>query len=115
MNSPNNSDWKKRLQELEAEINPTNPATGEKYTVPETLKLVTDPTQYQPLVQKTLNWFNGLATGSKVVVAMVVILAVFTVLRSVFQLVAAVASLAIFGIVLYLVYKFLITPQSTDN
>ncbi len=115
MKPADNSNWQQRLKELEVEVNQTTPATEVKFTVPEPLKAMTDPARYQNLIDRILPWFNELSQPSKVVVAVVGAIVAFIVLRSVLQLVAAAASLAILGIILYLVYRFLIAPKPTDQ
>jgi anti-sigma-K factor RskA len=115
MKPADNSNWQQRLQELEVEVNQTAPATEVKFTLPEPLKAITDPAQYQNLIDRLLPWFNNLSQISKVVVAVAGALVAFVVLRSVLQLVAAAASLAILGIILYLVYRFWIAPKPTDQ
>ncbi len=115
MKPADNSNWQQRLQELEVEVNQTTPGTEVKFTVPEPLKAMADPAQYQNLIDRLLPWFNNLSQTTKVAVAVIGALVAFVVLRSVLQLVAAAASLAILGIILYLVYRFLIAPKPTDQ
>jgi len=115
MKSSDNSNWQQRLKELEVEVNQTKPATEVKFTVPEPLRVMSDPAQYRTLIDRILPWFNNLPQGSKVIVAVVGALVAFIVLRSVLQLVVAAASLAILGIIFYLVYRFLIAPKSTEE
>ncbi|NJL90269.1 MAG: hypothetical protein HC916_11130 [Coleofasciculaceae cyanobacterium SM2_1_6] len=132
MKSSNNSNWQQRLQELEAEVNqssgqtstPNNgqnnnaestPGNYTSYTIPEELKAMTNPTRYQPFLDRTLVWFKALPQVGKIAVVVVGAFVTFSVLRSVLQLVAAIASLAILGILLYLGYKFLVATQVTDE
>lgn len=109
MNSPENQKVDQRLQELESQINQTpslNAETGQ-------------PLQRQPQdeqeIYRTLNkitdWFKGLPSTAKVIVIVVAALVGFSLLRTVFQLVASLFSLAVLGVLLYLVYKFWIAPQ----
>lgn len=115
MKPADNSNWQQRLQELEVEVNQTTPSPEVKFSVPAPLKAITDSAQYQNLIDRLLPWFSNLSKSSKVIVAVVGALVAFVVLRSVLQLVAAAASLAILGIILYLVYRFLIAPKSTEQ
>lgn len=136
MKSSNNSNWQQRLQELEAEVNQTagqsseqnqrqtngqnnnpesTPGNYTSYTIPEELKAMANPARYQPLLDRTLLWFNTLPQVGKIAVVVVGAFVTFSVLRSVLQLVAAIASLAILGVLLYLGYKFLVANQITDK
>lgn len=133
MKSSNNSDWQQRLQELEAEVNQSSgqssaqnngqnnnnsestPGNYTSYTIPERLKSMADPVRYQPLLDRTLMWFNTLPQVGKIAVVVVGAFVTFSMLRSVFQLVAAIASLAILGALLYLGYKFLVASQVNNE
>lgn len=64
------------------------------------------------VIERVANWFNSLPRGGKVAVVIIATVVGFSILRSVLQLVASLISLAILGVILYLVYKFFITPRS---
>jgi len=141
MKSSNNPNWQQRLQELEAEVNQSGGQSGGQspeqspeqnngqnnnnsestpgnytsYTIPERLKSMADPARYQPLLDRTLVWFKALPQVGKIAVVVVSAFVTFSVLRSVLQLVAAIASLAILGTLLYLGYKFLVATQVRDE
>lgn len=140
MKSSNNSNWQQRLQELEAEVNQSSGQSSEQspeqnqrqsigqnnksestpgnytsYTIPEELKAMANPTRYQPFLDRTLVWLKTLPQVGKIAVVVVGAFVTFSVLRSVLQLVAAIASLAILGILLYLGYKFLVANQVADE
>ncbi len=141
MKSSNNPDWQQRLQELEAEVNQSGGQSGGQspeqspeqnngqnnnnskstpgnytsYTIPERLKSMADPARYQPWLDRTLVWFKALPQVGKIAVVVVSAFVTFSVLRSVLQLVAAIASLAILGTLLYLGYKFLVATQVKDE
>ncbi len=137
MKSSNDPDWQQRLQELEAEVNQNSGQSPNQspeqnngqnnnnsestsgnytsYTIPERLKSMTNPALYQPLLDRTLGWFNTLPQVGKIAVVVVGAFVTFSVLRSVLQLVAAIASLAILGVLLYLGYKFLVATQVKDE
>lgn len=57
-------------------------------------------------------WFQGLPTVGKVMVVVVGGSLGLSLFKTVFQLITSLISLAILGIILYMVYKFFITPQS---
>ncbi|WP_446366227.1 hypothetical protein [Coleofasciculus sp. G3-WIS-01] len=57
-------------------------------------------------------WFNNLPSVGKVIVVIVGGSLGLSLLKSVFQLITSLISLALLGIILYVVYKFFITPKS---
>lgn len=57
-------------------------------------------------------WFNSLPTVGKVIVVIVGGSFGLSLLKTVFQLITSLISLALLGIILYVVYKFFITPKS---
>jgi len=108
MNRQNNQNWERKLQELEAEI----------YTqTPESVKpLWNDESDSQEIRQNTvgrvLSWFESLHPKAKVATIAIAAVGILFILQTIVKLVTALIGLAIFGTVLYLVYKFLIVPQS---
>lgn len=64
------------------------------------------------LLTQVTQWFESLPSPGKVAVVIISALVGFSILRNVLQLVASVLSLAILGVILYLVYKFFVTPKS---
>lgn len=113
MNSQENRDNERRLQERDMEINPKQiPTVQTRIEQPSTQN-----TNFSSLLPSRLNqmtnWFNSLPSPGKVVVAIVATLIGFSVLRTVLQLVASLISLAFLGVILYLVYKFFVAPKSS--
>ena len=106
MNPQENKNWERRLQELEVEINqsssPSPVTQNDKSQQTETL--------FAPI----RDWFNSLPTPGKVGVAIVAVVAAFSLLNSILRLVALLLSIAILGGLLYLLYKFLIAPNSSE-
>jgi len=110
MNSPENQKIDQRLQELESQINQTPPSLNAEPGQPLERQQQDDQEIYKTL-NKITDWFNGLPSTAKVIVIVVAALVGFSLLRTVFQLVASLFSLAVLGVLLYLVYKFWIAPQ----
>ncbi len=113
MNSKENRDDERRLQELEMELdkNQSPPSIGDRTEQP-LQRQVNNSQPEKSVLNQVANWFNSLPRGGKVAVAIIATLVGFSILRSVLQLVASLISLAIVGVVVYLVYKFFVTPQS---
>lgn len=112
MNPQENQDQQRRLQELEKEINQENlKAVGTKLGTQLQEKLNSSP-QLSSTFNQVANWFKSLPSVAKVAVAIVAALMGISLLSSIMKLVAAVISLAILGVILYLGYKYLIVPQS---
>ena len=111
MNPPENRDNERRLQELEMELEKERlPSVDTQTGQPPSLSL-NRALQLTPVFQKVANWFNSLPSFGKVAVVIIAVLIGFSILRTVLQLVASLISLALIGVILYLVYKFFVTPQ----
>lgn len=102
MNTQNNQDWERRLQELEVEVNP------------EPEKQTSLPKQFEKTFNQLKQWYNQLSSPAQVAVAIVGIMLVFSVLNSVLKLVTSILSITILAVVLYGLYKFLIRPHQGD-
>lgn len=109
MNPPDNQDYERRFQELEMERH-----REQEHPVKFTQPGFPDSPPLKVMAQQVANWFNSLPKVGKVVVVLVGISLAFSLLRSVLQLLASLISLALLGALVYLVYKFFITPQSTQ-
>ena len=94
-------DQQRKLEELEAEINQS----------------VSPPTDspIEPSPQRTLQerW-NSLPTFGKGAIAAVALFVGVSLLSTVLRLVTSLLSVAILGVVLYLLYKFFIAPRSSE-
>lgn len=106
MNPQENRDDDRILQKLEAQLNQNR--------IVSSLWPAFNRSQSEVAFNQVVNWFNGLANPAKVAVVAIAVLVGFSVVKSILQLVASLIGLAILGIILYLVYKFLITPQSSN-
>jgi hypothetical protein len=109
MNPQENRNYKQRDPQVEKE----HPYLSQAKQIGQSLR---DNLKNLPVDQSALNqaktWFNGLNPVAKAVVAVMGISLGFTVVNSILQLVGSLISLAILGGILYLVYKFFLTPQS---
>ncbi|HAG83799.1 MAG TPA: hypothetical protein DD379_14060 [Cyanobacteria bacterium UBA11162] len=90
----------------------TNPPSTETQPWKILQKGFADSQPVKSILNQVSQWFNTLPTVGKVVVGIVGVSMAFSLLRSVFQLVASLITLTLLGTILYLVYKFFITSQS---
>lgn len=95
--------------EINKDTNPTSSNTQPQQILPNGFP---DSQPVKSALNQVTKWFDSLPTVGKVVVAVVAITMGFSLLKSVFQLVASLISLTVLGFILYLVYKFFITPPS---
>ena len=95
-------DQQRKLEELEAEINQS----------------VSPPADspIEPSPQRTLQerW-NSLPPLGKGAIAAVALFVGFSLLNTVLRLVTSLLSVAVLGVVLYLLYKFFIAPRSSES
>jgi hypothetical protein len=112
MNPKENPDNQRRLQELAKAINQEQiRAIGTR--LGQQLQQSLNSSQLlSPVFNQVSNWFNSLPSAAKVAVAIIAALMGISLLGSILKLFAALISLAILGVVLYLGYKYLIVPQS---
>jgi uncharacterized membrane protein YcjF (UPF0283 family) len=113
MNPQENQDYKRKLQELEAQLDKERSFESvETQPSPNLQKPVNHSQPEKSVFNQVTNWFNSLPSAGKVAVAAIAALIGFSILRTVLQLVASLFSLALLGVILYLVYKFFVTPRS---
>ncbi|MEC4984903.1 MAG: hypothetical protein SAJ37_04190 [Oscillatoria sp. PMC 1068.18] len=116
MNSQENQNWQQKLQELEKEVNQDYSSPTSYNSEPgKPLQTQSETSaDFSDAIAKLQNWFASLPTAGKVAVVAIAAIVGFSLLRTVLQLVASLISLAILGVVLYLLYKFFIAPQSPE-
>lgn len=114
MNSQNQQDWQKRLQELEVEVQQTPNRQSQNQTSNTPTHNETS-IEWQAKWQQITTWFSNLPTIAKAIVAIVTLSVSFSLLKMVFQLVSALIGMAFIGAVLYGVYRFAIAPQSSKS
>lgn len=118
MNPQENREVERRLKELEIELNQNSSSRPIKVEPGQPLQADPNDSEITSQITKTVfkvtNWFKGLSDIGKIVVVVVAILVGFSLLRTVFQLVTALISLAFLGVLLYLAYKFFVAPRSPN-
>ncbi len=116
MNSQPERDLEQRLEELEREANSvpvevTKPQPASPQLIQDT-KLAA--TETSPLGQ-FFNWFSHLSSAGKLIVLSVGAVFGIAILRAVLNLVAAVISLGVLALVLYVGYRFFVSRAETNN
>jgi hypothetical protein len=112
MNPQENRDYERRLQELEAELNKDKPLSSGEIPFRQPLERYINRSQIESIRNRVVNWFDILPKPAKVAVVAIAAMVGVSLFLSVLRLVASLISLAILGVILYLVYKFFVTPQS---
>ncbi|MBD2127749.1 hypothetical protein H6F97_15400 [Microcoleus sp. FACHB-1] len=112
MNPQENRDYERRLQELEAELNKDKPLSSGEIPFRQPLERYINRSQIESIRNRVVNWFDILPKPAKVAVVAIAAIVGVSLFLSVLRLVASLISLAILGVILYLVYKFFVTPQS---
>ncbi|AFZ21637.1 hypothetical protein Mic7113_6037 [Allocoleopsis franciscana PCC 7113] len=112
MNPQENPDYERRLQELEAELNKDKPLPSVEMPFRQPLERYINRSQIESSRNRVLNWFNSLPKPGKVAVVAIAVIVGASLFLSLLRLVASLISLAILGVILYLVYKFFVTPPS---
>ncbi len=113
MNPKDNPYYKRRLQELESHLDPKTSWQSVEIKLQQFFgRHVNSSESETSIVKQVSDWFNRLSRAGKVAVVAIAAIIGFSVLKSLLQLVASLFTLALFGVILYLVYKFFVAPQS---
>lgn len=103
MSSQPNSDWERKLQDLETKIHQTTP-----------MNTTNVPDEAKNTFYRIQVWFDSLPPVGRIAVALVAMTIAFSILSTIFKVITSLLSVAVIGIVLYLGYKFFMTPRSDD-
>lgn len=104
MNSPNNQEWQRKLEALEAEINRNAGFQDSEKTVePEILP---ERTKYETWLSSAKDWFDRLPQTGKIAVTIGGIWLSFSLLNTFLHIVSSLVSIAFIGFLLYVGYKF---------
>ena len=95
MNSQEQQNWQKKLQDLEAQIHNSSSAN-------------------QNLLPRIRQWFANLATPGKAVVVVVGVVFTLSLLNTVFWLAKLLLSLTILGGIVYFAYKLLFAHKNQE-
>ena len=112
MNPQENREYENKLQDLERELEKDQSLRSLETNPGQPVQRHVNDSQAKSVLNQVATWFNRLPSAGKVAVVIIAAIVGFSLLRSVLQLVASLISLAILGGILYLVYKFFVTPRS---
>jgi hypothetical protein len=123
MNQPNSpTDWEKRLQELEAEVNASSQQqdqTTQQDSVSPSSPVGSESGQFSRRVQgialQVRRWFDQLPILGKVIVGAVAVGISLSLLKTVFQLITSVLTLAIIGALGYVAYQVFIGSKNNTE
>jgi len=123
MNQPNSpTDWEKRLQELEAEVNASGQQqdqTTQQDSVSPSSPAGSESGQFSRRVQgvalQVRRWFDQLPLLGKVIVGAVAVGISLSLLKTVFQLITSVLTLAIIGALGYVAYQVFIGSKNNTE
>jgi hypothetical protein len=105
MEPQNNFEIEEKLQELEKEINRTNPSEV-KPESPVTVSTVSD---------RFLQWFQALPKGGQVAVLIVGVIASLTLVKILVELISLSIGLGFMAVLLYLGYKLFLGSNTSNN
>jgi cell division protein FtsX len=114
MSSSNQQEWQRKIKDLKIKVD----SAADEPIIPEILSSIDaellEGTNLQEKLQNTQNWFEQIPASAKVAVVVGVAIIGLMLLKTVFQLVTSMITLAIVGAALWLVYRFVITPKQTE-
>ncbi len=105
MSVPNEPEWKRKLHDLEAQMNQTRPLQSNSDT----------SESIQSLYQRAVTWFQQLPKEGQIAVAVAGAVLGLSVLGTLVKLVSFALSLVLLGGLLYIGYKFFLAPSSQDR
>lgn len=96
MNFEPNSNWRKKIEDLETQIN----------------QVTSNPNQ---LFSQVRNWFLSLPIGGKIVIVLLGGIFALSLLKMVFSLISLVISLTVLSVIIYVGYKIFIAKNPNSN
>ena len=113
MNSSDNQDWQRKLEELETEVNQNNPSTVQTETIYP--KVESDNmNSLSGWLNSARDWFNGLAPIGQVAVGVIAVMLGFSVLNIFLKVISSLISVAILAGLVYLGYKYIFAESSKN-
>lgn len=115
MNSSDNQDWQRRLEELEVEVNQSTSSNTQDKTETVHPHVEIDNTQsVSNWLNSARDWFNSLAPIGQVAVGIVGIMVGFSLLSALVKAVSFLISIALLGGLGYVGYKYIIAEPSKN-
>jgi hypothetical protein len=109
MKTQENQDWERKLEELEININQSNPSTSTN--MPELNESKYKSQKIAKFLITARNLFNNLPIYGKLGVIVVAGMLGFSLLKTALQIIISVLVITILGVVLYVLYKSSVTPR----
>ncbi len=116
MTSPQPQNWQRRFQDLKIEIERVTSGSPKSESLNQIE--VDSPLGLDALqqgYQQFLSWFNGIPASGKLLAIAGGGLLSLTLIKTVFQLITSLITLSVFGVILYLVYRFWILPKGEQS
>ncbi len=112
MASPDPQDWQRRLRDLKINI-------GSKADSEPLNEIDVDAPGFsldaiKQSYQQFITWFDGIPASGKLLAIAAGGLLGLTAIKTVFQLITSLITLSILGTILYLVYRFWVSPKSSE-
>ncbi|OKH26681.1 hypothetical protein NIES593_01100 [Hydrococcus rivularis NIES-593] len=107
MSSQNNSDWERKFQDVEVEVDPDSS--------PSSVNSTNASGEIENAFNRIKVWFDGLPPAGRLIVTLVALTIAFSIVSTIFQIVTSLLSTAVFAVILYLVYRFLTTSRSPNQ
>lgn len=115
MTSPQPQDWQRRFRDFKIEIDRA------KTTDPDSLNQIdVDVPDFglnalKQGYQQFITWFDRIPSSGKLLAVLGGGLLSLSLIKTVFQLITSLITLSVFGVILYLVYRFLILPKNEES
>jgi hypothetical protein len=119
MTSPQPQDWQSRLRDLKNGIDSVKQTINDRSGAGADLNEVDVDLpglgidSLQRGYRQSIAWFNSIPASGKLLAIAGGGLLSLTLIKTVFQLITSLITLSVFGIILYLVYRFWILPKSS--
>jgi hypothetical protein len=115
MTSPQPQDWQRRFQDLKIEIERATTPSSEPLN-----QIDVDAPSFgidalQQGYRQFMAWFDRIPSSGKLVAVVGGGLLSLTLIKTVFQLITSLITLSVFGVILYLVYRFWILPKNEES
>jgi hypothetical protein len=103
-------DWQRRFQDMKVGFNKSTPESQPLKEIDVNFPSIEiDSINYS--YQQFVSWFNGIPASGKLLAIAGGGLLSLTLIKTIFQLITSLITLSVFGIILYLVYRFWILPK----
>ncbi len=114
MTSPEPQNWQRRIQDLKSNFDRTVAGSEDLKQID-----VDAPSLglegLQQSYQQFISWFSGIPASGKLLAIAGGGLLGLSLIKTVFQLISSLITLSVFGVILYLVYRFWILPKNNES